>query len=131
MLGDTAEKSKNPLKKAMRRRNAKTVQFAPPTYVEAVEIDYSSDEDIDYDSNPEEGGSPEEEAATNNEEGNDDDSGTLVEHSDAITVEGKNSNDSLDKTNGERNSEEAVMVEKGKEYKKWEKYPVSSAETSS
>ncbi|KAH7371281.1 hypothetical protein BKA66DRAFT_573014 [Pyrenochaeta sp. MPI-SDFR-AT-0127] len=44
MLGDTAEKSKNPLKKAMRRRNAKTVQFAPPTYVEASDYDYSSDE---------------------------------------------------------------------------------------
>lgn len=45
MLGDTAEKSKNPLKKAIRRRNAKTVQFAPPTYVEASDYDYSSDED--------------------------------------------------------------------------------------
>lgn len=44
MLGDTAEKTKNPLKKAIRRRNAKTVQFAPPTYVEASDYDYSSDE---------------------------------------------------------------------------------------
>ena len=44
MLGDNPEKSKNPLKKAMRRRNAKTVQFAPPTYHEAAEIDYSSEE---------------------------------------------------------------------------------------
>ena len=44
MLGDTGEKPKNPLKKAMRRRNAKTVQFAPPTYVEASDYDYSSDE---------------------------------------------------------------------------------------
>lgn len=44
MLGDTAEKTKNPLKKAMRRRNAKTVQFAPPTYVEASDYDYTSDE---------------------------------------------------------------------------------------
>ncbi|KAF2873810.1 hypothetical protein BDV95DRAFT_605286 [Massariosphaeria phaeospora] len=49
MLGDTAEKTKNPLKKAMRRRNAKTVQFAPPTYVEASEYEYSSDEDGDGD----------------------------------------------------------------------------------
>ncbi|ORY17122.1 hypothetical protein BCR34DRAFT_61633 [Clohesyomyces aquaticus] len=49
MLGDTAEKTKNPLKKAMRRRNAKTVQFAPPTYVEASDYDYSSDEDKDDD----------------------------------------------------------------------------------
>ncbi|KAF2734095.1 hypothetical protein EJ04DRAFT_252512 [Polyplosphaeria fusca] len=47
MLGDTAEKTKNPLKKAMRRRNAKTVQFAPPTYVDAVDYDYSSDENGD------------------------------------------------------------------------------------
>ncbi|KAF2189079.1 SH3-domain-containing protein, partial [Zopfia rhizophila CBS 207.26] len=45
MLGDTAEKTKNPLKKAMRRRNAKTVQFAAPTYVEASDYDYSSDDD--------------------------------------------------------------------------------------
>jgi hypothetical protein len=45
MLGDNPEKSKNPLKKAMRRRNAKTVQFAPPVYVEASDIDYSTDED--------------------------------------------------------------------------------------
>jgi len=49
MLGDTAEKTKNPLKKAMRRRNAKTVQFAAPTYVEASDYDYSSDEDDDQD----------------------------------------------------------------------------------
>lgn len=41
MLGDTAEKSKNPLKKAMRRRNAKTVTFNPPTYFEAADIDWS------------------------------------------------------------------------------------------
>lgn len=46
MLGDTAEKSKNPLKKAMRRRNARTVQFsATPTYREASDYDYSSDEE--------------------------------------------------------------------------------------
>src|SRR2546421_9515609 len=45
MLGDNPEKSKNPLKKAIRRRNAKTVQFAPPTFVEASDIDYSTDED--------------------------------------------------------------------------------------
>lgn len=51
MLGDNPEKSKNPLKKAMRRRNAKTVQFAAPTYVEASDIDYSTDEDTD-ESNP-------------------------------------------------------------------------------
>ncbi|KAI9737666.1 MAG: hypothetical protein M1818_005670 [Claussenomyces sp. TS43310] len=42
MLGDQADKPKNPLKKAIRRRNAKAVQFAPPTYFEASENDYSS-----------------------------------------------------------------------------------------
>ena len=47
MLGDNPEKSKNPLKKAMRRRNAKTVQFAPPTYYDPSDNDYSSDEEGD------------------------------------------------------------------------------------
>lgn len=45
MLGDNPEKSKNPLKKAIRRRNAKTVQFAAPTYYEAAEKDYSSEDE--------------------------------------------------------------------------------------
>ncbi|KAF1982470.1 hypothetical protein K402DRAFT_195929 [Aulographum hederae CBS 113979] len=45
MLGDTSEKTKNPLKKAMRRRNAKTVTFSPPTYVEASDVEYSTDEE--------------------------------------------------------------------------------------
>ncbi|KAI9678686.1 MAG: hypothetical protein M1817_005743 [Caeruleum heppii] len=45
MLGDNPEKPKNPLKKAMRRRNAKTVTFGGPTYVEASEAEYSSDEE--------------------------------------------------------------------------------------
>lgn len=45
MLGDQAEKPKNPLKKAIRRRNAKTVTFTAPTYVEASDIDYSTDEE--------------------------------------------------------------------------------------
>ena len=45
MLGDNPEKSKNPLKKAMRRRNAKTVQFTAPTYFEASEVEYSSEEE--------------------------------------------------------------------------------------
>ena len=47
MLGDNPEKSKNPLKKAMRRRNAKTVQFSAPTYVEASDVDYSTEEEGD------------------------------------------------------------------------------------
>lgn len=45
MLGDTADSSKNPLKKAMKRRKAKTVQFTAPTFVEASDYDYSSDEE--------------------------------------------------------------------------------------
>lgn len=48
MLGDNPEKSKNPLKKAMRRRNAKTVNFAPPTYYEPDEQVWSDEEeDVD------------------------------------------------------------------------------------
>ncbi|OAP63115.1 hypothetical protein AYL99_02342 [Fonsecaea erecta] len=45
MLGDNPEKSKNPLKKAMRRRNAKTVQFAPPTFYEPSDYEYSDEEE--------------------------------------------------------------------------------------
>ena len=45
MLGDNPEKSKNPLKKAMRRRNAKTVNFAPPTYYEPEERQWSDEDD--------------------------------------------------------------------------------------
>ena len=53
MLGDNPEKSINPLKKAMRRRNAKTVQFTAPTYYEASDIEYSSDEEGDEGAYPE------------------------------------------------------------------------------
>lgn len=49
MLGDNPEKSKNPLKKAMKRRNQKTVQFAPPTYYEPSEYDGSDDEEDEGD----------------------------------------------------------------------------------
>ena len=48
MLGDEEDKRTgnplNPLKKAMKRRNAKTVQFAAPSYVEPSDVEYSSDE---------------------------------------------------------------------------------------
>ena len=50
MLGDNPEKSKNPLKKAMRRRNAKTVQFTAPTYYEPSDYEYSDEEDEGDDS---------------------------------------------------------------------------------
>ena len=45
MLSDNSEKSRNPIKKAMRRRNAKTVQFAAPTYVEASDYDYDTEDE--------------------------------------------------------------------------------------
>lgn len=45
MLGDNAEKSKNPLKKAMRRRNAKTVTFTSPTFFEPSDNEYSTEEE--------------------------------------------------------------------------------------
>lgn len=58
MLGDSPEKSKNPLKKAMRRRNAKTVQFAPPTFFEPPHAEYSTEDegesDAEYNIHPEE-----------------------------------------------------------------------------
>lgn len=45
MLGDNSDKPKNPLKQAIRRRNAKSVHFAAPTYYEASEVDYSTEEE--------------------------------------------------------------------------------------
>ncbi|BCR86299.1 SH3 domain-containing protein [Aspergillus chevalieri] len=47
MLGDNSEKSKNPLKKAMRRRNTKTVAFTAPTYIEASDVEYSTEDEDD------------------------------------------------------------------------------------
>src|SRR2546423_4695537 len=55
MLGDNPEKPKNPLKKAMRRRNAKTVQFAPPQYFEPSDFDYSDEEEEDQEGQVEQG----------------------------------------------------------------------------
>ncbi|OAX80441.1 hypothetical protein ACJ72_05230 [Emergomyces africanus] len=50
MLGDNAEKSKNPLKKAMRRRNAKTVTFtSSPVYHEPSDVEYSTEEEDEGD----------------------------------------------------------------------------------
>ena len=58
MLGDNPEKSTNPLKKAMRRRNAKAVAFAPPTFIEASDVEFTSEGEmeeggIDYSSEEE------------------------------------------------------------------------------
>ncbi|KAL2024493.1 hypothetical protein VTK56DRAFT_8304 [Thermocarpiscus australiensis] len=45
MLGDQAEKARNPIKSAMKRRKTKTVQFAAPTYVDYSDVDYSTGEE--------------------------------------------------------------------------------------
>lgn len=45
MLGDQADKPKATIRSAMKRKKAKTVQFAAPTYVDYSEIDYSSEEE--------------------------------------------------------------------------------------
>ncbi|KAK4189555.1 hypothetical protein QBC35DRAFT_380058 [Podospora australis] len=45
MLGDQSDKTRNPIKSAMKRRKAKTVQFAPPTFVDYSDIDYSTEEE--------------------------------------------------------------------------------------
>ncbi|KAF2663406.1 hypothetical protein BT63DRAFT_117795 [Microthyrium microscopicum] len=42
---DSLEKPRNPLKRAMRRRNQKQVAFAEPTYRDAPVYDYTSDEE--------------------------------------------------------------------------------------
>ncbi|KAL8675536.1 MAG: hypothetical protein Q9168_000048 [Polycauliona sp. 1 TL-2023] len=45
MLDDQNTKTRNPLKKAMKRHARKTVQFTAPTYFEASDVEYSTDED--------------------------------------------------------------------------------------
>ncbi|TQS38685.1 hypothetical protein Golomagni_00804 [Golovinomyces magnicellulatus] len=45
MLGDQAERHQNSLIKAFRKRGIKTVSFTDPTYIEASDIDYSTEED--------------------------------------------------------------------------------------
>ncbi|KAK4694060.1 hypothetical protein P7C71_g3454, partial [Lecanoromycetidae sp. Uapishka_2] len=83
MLGDEEEKKSgnplNPLKKAMKRRNAKTVQFTAPSYVEPSDNDYSSEEDEE--GNSEFLGSEHESAATSqsNEKLQDGDDSAIVE----------------------------------------------------
>jgi len=78
MLGDTTEKSKNPLKKAMRRRNAKTVTFSAPTYVEPSDYEFSSDEEMDDDSNFNGEGASEETDANKAEDRNQDEISTVA-----------------------------------------------------
>lgn len=66
MLGDTTEKSKNYVKNALRRRNAKKVQFGGQSYVEASEHEYSSDEEegVDKVYTNGEGSSPDDSSST-------------------------------------------------------------------
>lgn len=73
MLGDNSEKSKNPLKKAMRRRNTKTVVFSAPTYIEASDVEYSSDEESDDDAFFIDNQEPAEVEPDESQEGQDDD----------------------------------------------------------
>lgn len=47
MLGDQPDKARTTIRSAMKRRKAKTVQFAAPTYVDYSDIDYSTEEDDD------------------------------------------------------------------------------------
>ncbi|KAI1430795.1 hypothetical protein GGR50DRAFT_698642 [Xylaria sp. CBS 124048] len=49
MLGDQAEKSKNSLMEAMKRRKAKNVTFAAPTYVDYSDVEYSDEEEEEDD----------------------------------------------------------------------------------
>ncbi|KAI0997644.1 hypothetical protein K3495_g10544 [Podosphaera aphanis] len=45
MLGDPTERPKNSMKIAFRKRSTKTVTFSDPTYVEASDVDYSTEEE--------------------------------------------------------------------------------------
>ncbi|KAK1769232.1 hypothetical protein QBC33DRAFT_532700 [Phialemonium atrogriseum] len=45
MLCDQAEKPRNPIKTAIKRRKTKTVTFSSPTYVDYSDFDYSTDEE--------------------------------------------------------------------------------------
>ncbi|KAL8730367.1 MAG: hypothetical protein Q9166_004132 [cf. Caloplaca sp. 2 TL-2023] len=45
LLDDQNARTRNPLKKAIKRRTGKLVQFTAPTYVEASDVDYSTEEE--------------------------------------------------------------------------------------
>ena len=82
MLGDEEEKkpinSLNPLKRAMQRRNTKTVQFTAPSYVEPSDIEYSTDEDGEGDGDYL-GQEPESEMTQDNDEGKDPEEPAVIE----------------------------------------------------
>lgn len=77
MLGDTIDKTKNPLKKAMRRRTEKRVTFTAPTYVEPSDYEFSSDEETGDDISPPNGNSRSEEDQ-NAEDGDQDEITTVA-----------------------------------------------------
>ena len=67
MLGDQAEKSRNPLKSAIKRRKTKTVQFAAGEQVDYYDLDYSSEEDdleVEYFAQQQQQGQQSQEAAS-------------------------------------------------------------------
>ena len=86
MLGDNAEKSKNPLKKAMRRRITKTVQFTAPTYVEASDYDYTSEEESDEQTNFDEGDSETHDDEARDAAVSDQETSTIVNSATAISA---------------------------------------------
>lgn len=92
MLGDNPDRSINPLKKAMRRRNAKTVQFIGNTYYEASDNDYSSDEeDPDRDGQRDDGeGAPVEQQKENEEQDD-------IKAVEPLSVRGQNEESNEDK----------------------------------
>jgi hypothetical protein len=66
MYEDTLEKPKNAIRRAMRRRGQKQVNFTEPTYRDAPQYDYSSDEEEGAENGEAtENGSNEEEVARN------------------------------------------------------------------
>lgn len=52
MLGDQADKAKNSIKTAMRRRKTKNVSFAAPTFVDYSDYDYDTSDEEDDANNP-------------------------------------------------------------------------------
>jgi len=71
MLGDQADKPRNPLRSAIKRKKAKTVQFAPPTFVDYSDIDYSTEEEdleAEYFSQQQQGASQQGEAHEDEDE---------------------------------------------------------------
>jgi len=82
MLGDEEEKkpgrSLNPLKKPIKRRNMKTVQFTAPSYVEPSDVEYSTEEEGEDDDGYL--GQEQDSAATqNNNQGSDIEQSAVVE----------------------------------------------------